>query len=333
MIEQIPLISVIVPVYNVREYVGKCLESICKQTYKNLEIIVVDDGSTDGSGVICDEYAAKDSRISIIHQANGGLSAARNAALDVAKGEFVGFVDSDDWIEPEMYECLFKTLFDNNVSISACSYFKDKDGHSEPYASGGEVYTRYGKDAMWELFYNRTYKIFAWNKLYRRNLFEEIRFPVGMYGEDVAVIYRLLAKSGGVSYLKKPLYHYVCRKESITRQSYYNAKVELDYFLVHADRNRFLFTYDKEIWRRTLKYIVRDGVKLIDRTFLDSENKANNERIIEVCQKELSTIDMRKVPFYLGIKGWLVTKHLGVYRNLYMAFRKLFKSKKNFKQS
>lgn len=331
MIEQLPLISVIVPVYNVREYVGKCLESICRQTYKNLEILIVDDGSTDGSGTICDEYAAKDPRIKVIHQANGGQSKARNTALDMAKGEYVGFVDSDDWIEPDMYECLFKTLVDNHADISACSYFYVKDGKSEPHASGGRIYVYNAKDAVRELFEDKTYKNFPWNKLFKRSLFDKIRFPVGRLLEDIAVMYHLFAKAGCVSYIEKPLYYYYYRLGSSLNKKFYDARVELDYFLVRMDRSRFFFTYDRKLWKDSLKYLVRNGVQLIDRAFLNTANSENNARLIEICRKELSTIDMSNVPFYIGIKGWLVTRHLEAYRRSYMIFRKIFKSKTKFK--
>ena len=121
--ETLPLISIIVPVYNVKNYLEKCLQSICGQTYKNLEIILIDDGSSDGSGELCDLFAQRDGRIKVIHQANAGQSAARNRGLAVAQGEFLGFVDSDDWIEPDMYEFLYHLLKANGADISICSHY------------------------------------------------------------------------------------------------------------------------------------------------------------------------------------------------------------------
>ena len=115
-----PKISVIVPVYNVEKYLRKCIESILNQTFREFELILVDDGSTDSSGKICDEYALKDSRIKVIHKENGGASSARNAGLDVAKGEYIGFVDSDDWIEMDMYGELYRLIKENNTDISVC---------------------------------------------------------------------------------------------------------------------------------------------------------------------------------------------------------------------
>lgn len=119
----LPLISIIVPVYNVKDYVEKCLDSICGQTYKNLEIVVVDDGSTDGSGEICDTYAQKDPRVKVIHRENRGVSAVRNEGLDIALGEYIGFVDGDDWIDSDMYEFLYELLIVNEADISVCSHY------------------------------------------------------------------------------------------------------------------------------------------------------------------------------------------------------------------
>lgn len=118
------LISIIVPVYNVEKYLKECIDSVISQTYKNLEIILVDDGSTDKSGEICDEYSKKDSRIKVIHKENGGLSDARNVALDIAKGEYIGFVDSDDYVEKDMFETLYKLAEEHNTEISSISFYK-----------------------------------------------------------------------------------------------------------------------------------------------------------------------------------------------------------------
>ena len=137
--EGLPLISIIIPVYNVNEYLEKCLCSVCGQTYKNLEIIVVDDGSTDGSGEICDMFAETDSRIKVIHQVNKGQSCARNEGLTIARGEYIGFVDSDDWIDPDMYEFLYHLLVDNDADISVCAHYIETTTRTKVRYSSGTL--------------------------------------------------------------------------------------------------------------------------------------------------------------------------------------------------
>ena len=145
--ETLPLISIIVPVYNVKNYLEKCLQSICGQTYKNLEIILIDDGSSDGSGELCNLFAQRDGRIKVIHQTNAGQSAARNRGLAVAQGELLGFVDSDDWIEPDMYEFLYHLLKENGADISICSHYRD-NGREEQWRStaSGEQFCSFTRE-------------------------------------------------------------------------------------------------------------------------------------------------------------------------------------------
>lgn len=213
-----PLISVIVPVYNVAEYLPKCVDSILAQTYENLEIILVEDGTKDSSGMICDEYAKKDSRIKVIHKENGGLSSARNAGMDIARGEYFGFVDSDDWIEPETYETLMALTLKYDADL-VCAGRYDVDGATgkrtiglcpkkeesiSPMEMLGRVFTWDGCDSA------------AWDKLYRRHLFDTIRYPLGMYSEDIAIFYKLMEKANRVALCDKPLYNYLHRENSIT---------------------------------------------------------------------------------------------------------------------
>ena len=213
-----PLISVIVPVYNVEKYLPKCVDSILAQTYDNLEIILVEDGTKDNSGAICDEYARKDSRIRVIHKENGGLSSARNAGMDIARGEYFGFVDSDDWIEPEMYETLLNLaakydadmVCGSRYDVEAATGVRTLGLHHEKeeclssMEMLGRVFTWNGCDSA------------AWDKLYRRYLFDGIRYPLGMYSEDIAIFYKLMEKANRVALCEKPLYNYIHRENSIT---------------------------------------------------------------------------------------------------------------------
>ena len=189
-----PKISVIVPVYNVEKFIGRCLDSIINQTMEDLEIILVDDGSTDNSGIICDEYSEIDNRITVIHKENGGLSSARNIGLDIATGDWIAFVDSDDYIEKDMYENLYKTAIDRNVDICAC-FFKyltvDNKMLFNPTQEQQNMYGKYSAKEFFNLIYKDEYMngicVAAWNKIYKKNVFHNLRFKTKICEYDELV--------------------------------------------------------------------------------------------------------------------------------------------------
>ena len=212
------LLSVIVPIYKVEDYLPKCVESIRNQTYSNLEIILVDDGSPDGCGAICDEFAQKDSRIRVIHKENGGLSDARNAGIDVVTGDYLAFVDSDDWLEPDAFEAML-ALAEKYDAKMVCAGRYNEDGATGAQSKGlcpeKEEFVP-GKELVRRIFRWDHLDSAAWDKLYARELFREIRYPVGRVVEDVPTTYHLVLLAGGAAMLPKPVYHYVCREQSIT---------------------------------------------------------------------------------------------------------------------
>lgn len=217
--EQNPLISVIVPVYNVAAWLPRCVDSVLAQTYQNLEILLIDDGSTDASGEICDAYAEKDPRIRVIHKKNGGLSSARNAGLDVSNGQYLGFVDSDDWIEPEMYAQML-ALMERNEAQLVCAGRYDVDGDTGRKTIGlcpkrQECIT--GEELAGRIFLWDHCDSSACDKLYRRELFDGIRYPEGKTCEDVPVTYRLALKAHRAVLCDKPLYNYFHRSGSISK--------------------------------------------------------------------------------------------------------------------
>jgi len=208
------LISIIVPVYKTEPYLRKCLESIVSQTYKNMEIILVNDGSPDNCGEICDKYASIDSRIKVIHQKNGGLSAARNAGLRIASGEYIGFVDSDDWIENDMFETLYLGALKYGADIAICGYFYED---CAKYKEVKEEHTVLldCKDALHHLILDKTFTNHVWNKLFKNKLFEGVYFPEGRIFEDIATTYKLFEKTDKVVYLNSCKYYYRQREDSI----------------------------------------------------------------------------------------------------------------------
>ena len=163
-----PLISIIIPVYKVEKYLEKCIKSVLDQTYKNLQIILVDDGSPDNCGNICDDYARVDNRIEVIHKANGGLSDARNVGLKAARGEYIGFVDSDDYVSNEMFENLYNTLISNDVDVAICNFYIVIDDKNiiKNADNGVEIYNKL--EILKEILLDKKIQSYAWNKLYKR---------------------------------------------------------------------------------------------------------------------------------------------------------------------
>ena len=232
-----PKISIIVPVYKVEPYIHKCIDSILNQTFKDFELILVDDGSPDNCGKICDDYAKKDSRVIVIHKENGGQSTARNRGLDVARGDYIGFIDSDDYIEPDMYELLYNMCIENNCDISNCSstiYFKNKT-----VVNGGHgllIHNR--KEAMKVATEGILYDECLWTKLIKRELFEGLRIPNGIAYEDTAFTYKLIDKSERVCCMGVAKYNYIKRDESTMDRAIKDVKI--DAVLVYEEMYKFM---------------------------------------------------------------------------------------------
>jgi glycosyltransferase involved in cell wall biosynthesis len=229
-------ISIIIPVYNVEPYIRKCLDSVVNQTYQNLEIICINDGSTDDSGKICDEYAAKDSRIRVFHKKNGGLSSALNVGLKNFTGDYLGFVDSDDWAESDMFEILHKSLKSSGAHISVAGYFKDTDTESIPMSnkeriSDGIINTRNMLLYPLKRDYYMGFCGYAWNKLFLADIVREsgLLFENDIkYGMDV-LFYTTIVLAGGCVgvYADKLLYHYYQRSNAISKLKSFNIKIDI----------------------------------------------------------------------------------------------------------
>lgn len=216
------LISVIVPVYKVEAYLDACVESIAGQTWKDLEILLVDDGSPDRCGILCDQWAKKDRRIRVIHKENGGLSSARNAGLDVCRGDWVLFVDSDDTIHPQTVQLLYEAASARpGCPLAMCEFYHTSDfpRPTPPPVTMEADTVRYleGRE-LWDTFYDdqkNVQFIVAWNKLYRRELWDGVRYPVGRIHEDEFVTYRLIYQAQRIAWVQLPLYAYYQRAGSI----------------------------------------------------------------------------------------------------------------------
>ncbi|MBP3817726.1 MAG: glycosyltransferase [Butyrivibrio sp.] len=211
------IISVIVPIYKVEKYINRCIDSITNQTYKNLDIILVDDGSPDLCGKICDEYADKDSRIRVIHKENGGLSSARNVALDDLKGNWVVCVDSDDYVHPDMIRRLHRAACDNNAEIAICSHYEERGERLFINSRiEDEVIVWDKKSALTKLIYDEEVKNYAWGKIYKSSLFDGVRYPDGRNYEDIATTYLLFDKAERIVKIPDYLYYYLIREDGIS---------------------------------------------------------------------------------------------------------------------
>ncbi|MBQ9135756.1 MAG: glycosyltransferase [Lachnospiraceae bacterium] len=237
------LISVIVPVYNIEKYIARCIESLINQTYKDLEIILVDDGSTNSAGEICDEYAKKDARIKVIHRINGGLSTARNTGIAAATGEYIAFVDGDDWVEDTMYEEMAELAKEQQADLVVCRYRCIYKNHQTD-GSTGRV-TVFEKPLSMLKQYLKEDEAFliqhaAWNKLYHRNLLGDERFPEGKWYEDVVFSAKILSRIRKGIYLDHALYNYVCEREDSIMNAGMTERIFTDLIPAYLEKETFL---------------------------------------------------------------------------------------------
>ncbi len=224
LIKKMNKVSIIVPVYNVSNYVSKCVESIIAQTYSNIEILLVDDGSTDNSPKICDELGEKDSRIKVYHKQNGGLSDARNFGIAKSSGDYLFFVDSDDFIESETIEVMLNAIIDNKADISICNRFIIFDSGKKyiKFKQEKDCYKMNNIEAIFEMNNFEKFDMSATCKLFKKNLFENIMFPVGKISEDFFIMYKILDNANCVVSLSRPLYYYYQRDGSISKSKKLN---------------------------------------------------------------------------------------------------------------
>lgn len=228
-----PLVSVIVPVYKTEPYLATCLDSILAQTAHDIEVVVVDDGSPDGCPALCDEYAARDARVTVIHQPNGGRSAARNAGVAAATGRWIGFVDSDDWIEPDMYAVLLDAAERHDAQIAVCGRVEERNG-GQTVIAYGECEVLSPEQAIGELLRDVEVRSYLCDKLFRKELFEGIGFPLRRNYEDVAVVYRLFERTERIAFSTRAMYHYTFHGSNIVMEE--SLANRIDYWLAAKER-------------------------------------------------------------------------------------------------
>lgn len=287
------LISIIVPAYKVEKYLPKCIESLINQTYKNIEIILIDDGSPDKTGKICDEYAEKDERIKVIHRENGGVSAARNDGLSTATGDYYAFVDSDDFVSPEYCEKMLSELKRNNAEVALCKqkYFYEGEIPEISYEECcSHVYSV--EDILYKtVVYGAFYDCMG-GKMYARRLFDNIRFPVGRVYEDASVIYKLCESSNGkIVLVENEYYYYLRQRDGSISSAYSIQKQKDDYTMI---RERYLYLKDRypNIRDGIIAGYIRTIVNIFQMSYTSNNVELINSEIFKTL--ELEIVDLVK---------------------------------------
>jgi len=315
------LISIIIPVYNVEPFLERCIESITRQTYYNLEIILVNDGSTDNSKWICEKWQKKDVRIKLINKKNGGLSDARNCGLNIAHGEYITFVDSDDWVLPTYIEELYSSCIEFSADIVICGgNWVDNNGIIQNDGiyqfndlisfTGKEILEKLVKTTFIEFEKNSTLLCVAWNKLYKRELFKNLRYKVGFKHEDEIIIHRLFANSNKVVVIKSALYMYVQRSDSIMGEERKQKRdfCSAEMLYAYADRAKCLYENDfSDLSEKLYNYVYNMSLWI---SFNKIEEITKKEFIIYIKALKISQEGLNK-PCWKKMK--IIQKFPGLY--------------------
>lgn len=305
-----PIISVIVPVYKVEKYLNRCVDSILSQTFNHIEIILINDGSPDKCGEICNEYAKLDNRIKVVHKENEGLSSARNIGLSIAEGEYVAFVDSDDYIHPRMYEVLYKQARKHSSDIVICNY---KDVYYNDYPKDQTINTQFQAinytniGALAQLYdINGVQFVIACNKLYRREMFDNLEYEKGRLHEDEFIAHKLLYRGKRITYVPVDLYYYLQRKEGIIRSGFSMKK--LDAVEAYSIRIEFLRSIQQRDLMKKAEYsyvsLLFDYYFKVQKYFPDSKKELKLLRK-DFCKHLVSLI---RNPYFIPKEkvGWLL---------------------------
>lgn len=313
--ESSPLISIITPVYNVEQYLQQCIESIILQDFQNWELILVDDGSTDKSGAICDEYALKEARIRVLHKENTGQADSRNVALQLAKADLIGFVDSDDWIESDMYSVLYHTLIEEQADIAICGYFQDYKDVSEASCTTGEVVVYNQDEALNLILEDKVIKSFLWDKLFRREVITDL-LPKSYYYEDYATLFKWFINANKIAFCQKPEYHYRQRKGSTDHDA--DPRKKYHFFVAEQERYNYLQKHHL-LLERSKEFaakVVRIGIQETKGIARREKDREKDLFYIEKIRQELQQylpVDYRELGLKRYIRLWKLQHFLPWY--------------------
>ena len=321
-------VSIVVPIYNVEKYLDKCINSLVNQTYQDIEILLIDDGSTDKSGKIAEDWAKKDSRTNVYHKTNGGLSDARNYGIKKASGSYICFIDSDDWVEKNYIERLLLKIYENDCDISICNPIYDfENGVSKikQKKNNKSNYIMNSEEAILELNNFRYFDMSACFKLFKKELFNNIKFPKEKYCEDFYIMFKLFDKANKIVYFNEYLYHYMQRKGSISHNNN-----NLRYDFIYAAYQQMIFV-EKKYPR--LKNIVRSAYVS---SILTIYNKSiENKVLLSADIKEKFDTEVKnnykyvkgnsQLPFIKKVQIFLFSKNKVVYKIFFKLYKLIFK--------
>lgn len=303
-------ITVVVPVYNISNYLERCIESIIKQTYKKLEIILVDDGSTDNSGLICDKYTKKSKRVKVIHKKHGGLSDARNTGIDMATGEYITFVDGDDYIASDMIEFLYESLEQNDADISTCLFQSFYDEETILDIDDNTEYVCLNSEALEKMLYQNECTTSAWGKLYKTSLFDDIKYPKGKICEDLDTAYLLFSKANKVVINTAEKYFYSQREDSIINYDFNPKRIDaLEFAKKETD---YIIKNHLEIFKSAMNREFMEAIFIL----ADMNNLKNNKKYIHIISntikatRKIVLFDSKSRKLY---RLYALISYLGIY--------------------
>lgn len=318
-----PKISIIVPVYKVEKYIHKCVDSILSQTFTDFELILVNDGSPDFCGEICNQYTEIDNRVKVIHKKNGGLSDARNTGIEIAKGDYIGFVDSDDWIEPDMYQILYDLCIKNDCEIATCTYaivHNDKRITNE----SNHMVVQNRNEAMQSLLEGKLYNEVVWTKLFKRSLFENQRFTVGIIHEDTDFTYRMIHESKKICSVGMAKYNYLKRDGSIMERATKNVKI--DSVTVYDKMYKFMNRNYPELCTIVSAKLANSALYLLNLMTLNKNFRTYKNEYIKVTtilnHYFIKTIKLRNIPLAVKILLIAIRVHPLMYKPLISMYQR-----------
>jgi glycosyltransferase involved in cell wall biosynthesis len=293
------LVSIVVPIYNIERYLAKCIDSIRAQSYERIEILLVDDESPDNCPKLCDDYAALDNRIQVIHKTNGGLSDARNSGLHQAKGEYVVFIDGDDYVHRDYIQTLLQEIITQKADISVCNYYRVYEGNVRKIANHADSMTYSNIEAMRDVFtYPSVCEVMTWNKMFKKSLFTEnmILFPVGKIHEDNYTTYKLFYFSKKVTYINTPLYYYIQRSGSIMNSGFNRKRLDI----IEASNQ------------------ASEWVNLHKLPLIDEVSAYQLSSTLTVLNSMIDNHGLQD-DVWLGIKSWISANKIRLHRNGYVS--------------
>lgn len=275
------LISIVIPVYNVEEYLGRCLDSVLAQTYKNTEIILVDDGSEDNSGIICDEYKENNDRIKVMHKSNGGLSDARNSGIELATGKYIVFVDSDDFVDETMVDYLYNLVQRNNAEIGICDPVHCYPNMEYKFEYQTKQICYNSEEAIKEMLYQTSFLVCACGKIYLRSVFDNIKFTKGILFEDSALMYLLFDRVDKIVYGNAKLYGYIHRENSITTNNF--SRRDCDILSICNEMDEY-FKNRSSITRSLSAYHISAALRI----YMNAPRNGNFKKEISDCEQYIN---------------------------------------------